>query len=240
MKRTRSISFLFGVLSLVSAAQAQAQPGEILVTLAGSWVVSQPNNNNFSNDDHVLTIPGAGSDTVTISSLSNTQRALGNQTQSEVVGFRTGSIAMSGSNAASTFGSMVFFWNGPGSGNATVSASCDATGHVPQLSNINMSGSAQVTFTAGNFGAPPPPPPAATTSTATVTAPSVSTGGPGALGSVNRVVLSQGTPISQTFAGTTAFFYSCAGNASTNATLKRGDNADLHTSVVTTATITLF
>ncbi|NOT30217.1 MAG: hypothetical protein HOP15_07200 [Planctomycetes bacterium] len=229
MKLVQFLTLALGLSALAGAATAQSDV--ITVNLANSWVVLS----NSSNSSQCVTqqIPGQGADTLSVNACSTTNLGPGNQTQSNVAGNRTGNIAMSGSAAASSFGFMTFSWNGPGVGTASATADTVAGGTLPPLSNINMSGSSQATITIGIFAGGPF---VSSMSSSVVTAPQVF---PGGLGAVNRLTKTQGAPVSQNVPAL-GYFYSCVGNASATASLKRGDNAFFNTNVKSSATLNLF
>ena len=143
-------SFVLGCLASATTAQ-----GTITINVPPGWTIVQDLNSSSSSGSQ--TIPGAGTDILNINAFSTTLRGPGNQTQSNVQGMRTGTIAMSGAvnlPVNASFGFMIFQWNGAVNRTVTANATCTATGQLPKLSSglpqmVNMSGMSQVQFTCG-------------------------------------------------------------------------------------------
>ena len=233
MRTSTSLALAASLACLAGTSSAQV----VTVSVANAWTINTDSGPVFALDSQSLT--GVGTEFLNVNSHSTGGRsrhgpAGDNRTQSNVQGERRqGSIPLSASTNVCTHSYASYLWGLPTFGTVMADGDTAASGILPRLSKINMSGSSQITFILGIFGTTIN---VSSTSSAVVTAPGVVGK---KLGMVNRLVLNQGPPI--VFNGPVAgFYYSSVADASAQAMLKKKQTAFFHIEVTATATISLF
>lgn len=230
---------LFGLIALSClAGSARAQVlGRVTININNtSWAINQ--DFNAASDSHFVDITIDDDNFLHVNGFIDIGKSpsVVNRAQSNVQGIRTGASPLAASASAivdAPGGFMSFIRPAGGIGPVVVTATVTPTGVLPAHQSINMTGNSSMTLNCGQFGVGGPK--RTRTSTARVVRPSCS----GHLCSIyNRLILTQDTPINETFS-VPAFFYSQQGSASATCNLKIGESAFANTDVFTDFTANL-